>query len=222
MFNISLSDLPPFGKLFVALFTTLSVLACFWAMTVFYLDKGLIMHEEPVEYNEDYQQTDQEELQQDVEEILADSEAVLAPDWDSSFNDEGVALDSEELVEGFEKYESEKAGTKGWYEEDSEGHLADNVATAHTHINGQTLLFFAMGLVFLFTSVRPKVKKITLSVLAVSILAYAIGLSGESFHWFYGDIFTISGLVMILTLLYMAVVVYIDLLRKQTGAQDVG
>src|SRR3989304_5576519 len=43
--------------------------------------------------------------------------------------------------------------------EDEHGDLRHNLGLAHTHINGQTLLFLAIGLVFLFTSVSPGRKK---------------------------------------------------------------
>lgn len=95
-----------------------------------------------------------------------------------------------------------------------ERRLKHNVKLAHTHINGQTLLFFAMGLVFLFTSAKPKVKKIVFWVFALSIVVHNIGLTGENYHWLYNEMVSISGVLILVSIAYMAVVIYADLLRK--------
>jgi hypothetical protein len=108
------------------------------------------------------------------------------------------------------------------YEEDGGEHLRHNAGLAHTHINGQTLLFFAMGFVFLFTSVSARLKKITLSLLAVSIFVHAIGLTGEGFHWFFYSMLVVSGVVILVFLLYMALMVFIDLSRKSSAETTSG
>jgi hypothetical protein len=226
MFNIRISDLPPYGKLFVGLFTTLMLVVCLWAMVIFYLDKGLISEEGPAEYEDEYGVVDDEGLFQDVEEILADSEAVLAPVWDSDVAGQQVMLDSEEMVEGFVEYEAEEAmeqaESEDWCQENGWDHLRHNVGLAHTHINGQTFLFFALGFVFLFTSVKPRVKKITLGVFSVGVLVHAIGLTGEGFHWFFDGILAVSGVVILASIIYMALVIYMDLGRKQAAPTAAG
>jgi hypothetical protein len=101
---------------------------------------------------------------------------------------------------------------------DSESRLRHNLGLAHTHVNGQTLLFFALGAVFLFTSVKPKTKKIILWLFGISILVHAVGLSGQGFYSFFDDILALSGLVMLLLIAYMALMIYVDLGRKpRTG-----
>jgi len=231
MFNIRLSDLPPYGKLFVGLFTTLMLLVCIWAALLFYLERGLVSDYEPAEYYDEYEEMQQDELEQDLDEILSDSEAVLAPEWDSTPADIEEELNSAELVEGFRRYDSEETAEDladdsqeydEIYEEDGGEHLRHNVGLAHTHINGQTLLFFAMGFVFLFTSAGVRVKKITLSVLAVAIMVHAIGLTGEGFHWFFGAMLSVSGVIILVFLLYMALMIYIDLGRKSSGETTAG
>jgi hypothetical protein len=92
--------------------------------------------------------------------------------------------------------------------------LKHNVKLAHTHINGQTLLFFAMGLVFLFTSVKPKVKKIIFCAFAVSVVVHNIGLTGENYHWIYDEMVAVSGVLILVSIAYMAFVIYADLLRN--------
>lgn len=90
----------------------------------------------------------------------------------------------------------------------------ENVKLAHTHINGQTLLFFAMGLVFLFTSAKPKIKKFVYWVFASSVLVHNIGLTGENYHWVYEELIMISGILILVSIGYMALMIYIDLLKK--------
>ncbi|MGH8016249.1 MAG: hypothetical protein ACREBV_08675 [Candidatus Zixiibacteriota bacterium] len=100
--------------------------------------------------------------------------------------------------------------------------LKHNVKLAHTHINGQTLLFFAMGVVFLFTSVAPKVKKVTLWLFAISVVMHNIGLTGENYHWIFEDLIMVSGILILTSIVYMAFMIYPDLLRKPaTGGQAV-
>jgi len=100
-----------------------------------------------------------------------------------------------------------------------ERRLKRNVKLAHTHINGQTLLFFSMGLVFLFTSVKPKIKKIVFWVFAISIIVHNIGLTGENFHWLYYEMVAVSGVLILVSIAYMAVVIYADLLRKSDDSK---
>ncbi|RME28111.1 MAG: hypothetical protein D6800_04260, partial [Candidatus Zixiibacteriota bacterium] len=95
--------------------------------------------------------------------------------------------------------------------------LSRNLGLAHVHINGQTLLFFALGSVFLFTSVPPQRKKLVYVVFALSIVLHAIGLSGEGFHWFFDDLLALSGIVMLVVMLYMSFFIYVDLGRKPRG-----
>ena len=91
--------------------------------------------------------------------------------------------------------------------------LRKNLGLAHVHINGQTLLFFALGAIFLFTSVPARRKKAVFLTFAGAVLVHAVGLSGEGYHWFFDDILALSGVVMLLTMLYMALQIYVDLGR---------
>ncbi len=95
--------------------------------------------------------------------------------------------------------------------------LRENVGLAHTHINGQTLLYFALGFIFLFTTISEKKKKQILILLTLSILIHAIGLSGEGFHWLFDDILALSGIVMLALFIYMLYCIVIDLGRTPKG-----
>ena len=98
---------------------------------------------------------------------------------------------------------------------DDQPDLRENLGLAHTHINGQTLLFFAMGLVFLFSSATPDLKNTLFSIFAASIVAHVIGLSGEGFHSIFDDILAISGVAIIVVMAFMAMLIYIDLVRPE-------
>ena len=100
-----------------------------------------------------------------------------------------------------------------------ESHLRHNLGLAHTHVNGQTLLFFALGAVFVFTSVKKRTKKIVLWTFGLSILVHAIGLSGEGFHWIFDDLLAISGVIMLVLIAYMCMMIYVDLGRKRETAR---
>ncbi len=97
------------------------------------------------------------------------------------------------------------------FENEEETDFRYNVDLAHTHINGQTLLFFTMGLIFLFTSTPDKVKKNVLWIFGVSVFVHAIGLTGQHYHWFFDDILAISGVVLLVAIAYIALRIYVDL-----------
>lgn len=94
--------------------------------------------------------------------------------------------------------------------------LKHNVALAHTHINGQTLLFFATGLVFLFTSVPAKIKKIVFWVFGLSVIIHNIGLSGHGVNSLYDDMLAVSGVLILVSILYIVLMVFVDLGKHRT------
>lgn len=94
-----------------------------------------------------------------------------------------------------------------------------NVKLAHTHINGQSLLFFAIGLIFLFSSAKPQIKNFLFWIFAISIVIHNIGLTGENYHWIYNEMIAVSGVLILVSIAYMAFVIYADLLRKPADAK---
>lgn len=225
--NIRLSELSPHGKLFVGLFTTLMLFVCLWAMAIFYVEKGLVTVDEYELSSGGYDTLPagdvDDNIALDIEEILADSASELAPDWDSNLMEEQVQYDAAELADSFEKYDAQavpydQSLDMGEYPEPGDAdHIRHNLGLAHTHINGQTLLFFAIGLVFIFTSVKPRAKKTVLLTFAVAVLVHAVGLTGEGFHWFFDDILAISGVIILVSIIYMALMIYVDLARSATA-----
>jgi hypothetical protein len=106
--------------------------------------------------------------------------------------------------------------------DDSDTHeqLEENIGLAHTHINGQTLLMFALGLIFLFTSQPSKRKKWTLSVFGVAIVLHAIGLSGRGFYWLFDDILAASGFTILAVMSYISFTIYADLFKSSPRVED--
>ncbi|MEW5795902.1 MAG: hypothetical protein AB1772_06030 [Candidatus Zixiibacteriota bacterium] len=204
-----LSSFPPIARLFIGLFTTLMLLVCAWAVWIYSVEKG---------------EVDQSLLnppltpEAEIEVISSDSSAVLAPIWDSEHAGLALPLDSGEidtmedlsdLVEGYDG-----VGDDNEYREEPENRFRHNLGLAHVHVNGQTLLFFALGAVFLFTSVKLALKKTVLWSFAIMILAHTIGLTGEGFHWIYDDLLALSGVLLLALVAYMCLMIYVDLARS--------
>lgn len=223
--QFQIRNLPPTGKLFVGVFTALMLAVCVWAVFIYVVHEGLVTSDDPLAYMKEQAV---EARQYDIESILADSNSVLAPIWDSIFAGREARVDSASMVVFFAHADSvlralEKDSVfldEYDYELGSTKHLRRNVGLAHTHINGQTLLFFAIGIVFLFTSAPPKTKKIVYWMFGVAVLVHAIGLSGRWFGSFFDDILAISGVILLLLIAYMALVIFVDLTRKPAPAAD--
>ncbi len=220
----ALSTLPPWAKLFVGLFVSLMLCICFWATWIFYESQGVVNPDRlPAYLKPDTTDVSMKELpksvRSDLAEIMSDSAAVLAPRWDTQQAGLESRLDSAAIVRiarnAIRDSLDEIAG-----DADLEpaiqppGMFRHNLGLAHTHVNGQTLLFFAMGFVFLFSSAKPKVKRILYLVFGVSILCHAIGLTGHLYSWFFDDLLVVSGMAILGSIVYMAMIIYVDLGRK--------
>ncbi|MEW6050696.1 MAG: hypothetical protein AB1644_06495 [Candidatus Zixiibacteriota bacterium] len=208
-----LSNLPPYAKLFVGLFTALMLLVCFYAVWIFYERKGKVTPETPLpEYLQLKSTVPVKQLpsdvRQDINEMLTDSQAVLAPKWDSESAGRERRIDSATAAAIARKAMQPND------EQREHRRFSHNLGLAHTHINGQTLLFFGIGLVFLFSSASPKLKKILYWVFGVSIVAHAIGLTGQGYYRLFDDLLAISGLVLLVVIAYMSFLIFVDLSRR--------
>ncbi len=163
-----ISQLSPTSKLFVALFTTLMLAVCLWAVWIYTAERG---------------EVDESNLP-----------AYLNPESDEA---------------------AEIPNAKPEDESEEEDRLKHNLELAHVHVNGQTLLFFALGAVFLFTSVSRKIKKLALWAFALTIVMHTVGLTGEGYHWVFNDMLAISGVLMLVLIAYMCFMIYVDLGQKR-------
>lgn len=220
-----LNQLSPTGKLFVALFTTLMLGVCLWAVWIYTAERGEIDPDHLPAYLID---ESEEAVESEIEGIAADSESVRAPVWDSQQHGEEDPFDSTEIDSmmvraGYDADDYEPGPEMEAVDDDlmvaDEDHLKHNLGLAHVHINGQTLLFFALGAVFLFTSVSMKLKKIVLWFFAVTIVLHTVGLTGEGYHWVFDDMLAISGVLMLLLIAYMCLRIYVDLGRKRETSE---
>jgi len=227
-----LNNLPGYGKLFVGLFTTLMLVMAGWAAFLVYFEKVIAMDENYNEvyngeaWNGDEAVADDSEIQdaarqEDAELLAEDSEAVLAPIWDSTYAGREVHADSVSNVEHFRDRDKEMAveGETPMDDNDEvelyeEGDFEENVKLAHTHVNGQTLLFFAIGLVFLFTTVSAGLKKTIYWIFGPAVLLHLVGLAGHGYCYFYDIALYLSGTAILICIAVMAVLIYLDLGRK--------
>ncbi len=237
MFNYHLSDLPGYGKLFVAIFTTLMLGVMLWAALIFYVSQGLVdKNHLPAYLSENAApEVDSTDFPQDVEDISSeDSSAVLAPIWDTTMKGQEVNLDTATADEstavrkavGHQAGEDRTIDMTGYDGDTDDGyvegptHFRKNIGLAHTHINGQTLLFFALGVVFLFTSAKAQTKKYVYWTFGIAVVLHNIGLTGRGFYSFFDDMLAISGVALLVIITYMAFVIYIDLAKPSRHATN--
>jgi hypothetical protein len=58
------------------------------------------------------------------------------------------------------------------------------------------------------------VKKIVYWIFGFSVLAHAVGLSGEHYLWLFDDILAASGFAILALIAYMALRIFVDLGKK--------
>lgn len=199
---------------------------CLWAVIIFYVDKGLVDENNLPAYLQQEQVAEEipadiNQIYDDAEVIADDSLAELAPDWDSNFVEDTivdknpVAL-AEKFIQNEESQDEENPADTALVDEsfDRQEKLRHNIGLAHTHINGQTLLYFVIGFLFLFTTAKESIKKTVYWIFGVAVLMHAIGLSGEGFNWYCDAMLQLSGLVLLLVMPYMCFLILIDLFKS--------
>ena len=200
--TLQLRNLPPYGKTFVGIFTTLLLCVCIWAVWIYTARYGKVDAQNLPAY------LSSNDLKADIEELKSDSSAVMAPVWDSMQVGKEQPVDST-TIEAIKRSPAPKFSV-----ETNTTDPDEDLGLAHTHVNGQTLLFFAIGLIFLFSSATPKAKKILYWVFGLSVLAHNLGLSFRSCSELFGDLLAISGVLILLTIAYMAFVIFVDLAKN--------
>ena len=100
---------------------------------------------------------------------------------------------------------------------DGESQLRHNVGLAHTHINGQTLLYFVLGFIFLFTSAKDKIKKYVYIIFGIAIFTHTVGLTGQDFYSFFDDLLALSGVTLLIVIPYMCLLIIVDLFKEPEG-----
>ncbi len=88
-----------------------------------------------------------------------------------------------------------------------------NAGLAHTHINGQTLLYFVLGFLFLFTSTKDKIKKYVYWLFGITVFVHTVGLTGAGFFSIFDDLLALSGVALLVIIPYMCFLIIIDLFK---------
>jgi hypothetical protein len=202
-----LRNLPPYAKTFVGIFTALMLCVSVWAVWIYTARYGKV----DVQNLPAYLGTN--DLKADIEELKSGTSAVMAPVWDTMQAGKEQPIDSA-TIEAIKRQPIPKFGV-----ERNAADQDEDLGLAHTHINGQTLLFFAIGLIFLFSSATPKSKKIVYWIFGLSILGHNLGLSFRSCSGMFGDLLAISGVLILLSIAYMAFVIFTDLAQKPASDQ---
>jgi len=200
-----LSSFPSTAKMFVGLFTTLIVLICIWSLWSASLNS---------ESSDDHNAASDLRPGDEIAAIASDTGTVLAPIWDTNHAGKPAPLDSARI----DSMESVADLTEGYdgvgdneYDGAAESRLNHNIGVAQLQVSGQTFLFFALGGIFLFTSVKPRIKKIVLWLLAVSVVGCTAGLTGLGYHRLFHDVLAASSILMLVITVYMCVMIYMDL-----------
>jgi hypothetical protein len=209
--QFSLRNLPHHAKWFVGIITALMLCVCIWAMWIFYERKGRVTAETVLPAY--LHKADREEavklppdVQKDVAEVQADSESVMAPEWDSNGAGKEKRIDSATLATI--KIKAVNPDDDDWSDEKQFSH---DLGLAHTHINGQTLLFFVIGFFYLFTSATPRNKKMLFIIFGISIFLHAVGLTGQHVNELFNDLLAVSGVAILVIMAYMAFRIFVDL-----------
>lgn len=211
MHSYRLSSLPSYGKWFVGLFALLMLCVCLWAGWLYTVEKGTLA---AIDRLPAVGQNGAADSGNTDSELLPDEEAVLAPEWDTLHAGKEGVIDTQSSRELPSESDIEQTEDKQLM---TLGHLRHNLGLAHTHINGQTLLFFALGLVFLFTSVADRLKTIVYILFGLSVIVHNIGLSGTGFSSLFDDLLAVSGVIILVLIAYMSLMVLAELLKEPKG-----
>ena len=210
-----LSNLPPYAKLFVAIFTALMLCVCFWAIWIYYEREGKISAEEIPAYSQQEEENGGiSQVQEELNVIAEDTLAVYAPVWDTQVAGREQPIDSADIMRMARQAIAEARDEAIDAGEENESGLSHNLGLAHVHVNGQTLLFFAIGLVVLFSSAAAGTKKIVYWTGGITVLAHTIGLTGEGYAEIFEDILALSGVLLLGLFVFMAFRIFMDLAKK--------
>ncbi len=194
--KFNLTMLPSHGKLFVAIFTALMLAVMVWAGGLAAIESGIFGDDE-----DEMQAQAAYDYQADMEAITTDSQAVTAPNWADSGQEEPIT--NEDL--------GKFAGSSG---ETTWDKFVDNLKLGHVHLNGHTALFFALGVIFFFSTASIKRKKLVYWIFGSAILIHAIGLAGTDTCPYAKIFIYIGGPLILLSVFYMSIKIFSDLRKK--------
>lgn len=213
-----LSRLPGYARLFVGLVTVLMLFVCVWAVWIFYESQGKPDPDHlPAYLKQPADIADSSKAEPgDLSVVPHESSAGLVPAQETTICENERPLRTSGPLPATESDSTRLPEDDYGEVSESGGHespFRENLGLAHTHINGQTLLYFVMGFFFLFTSVSPKLKKTLYWVFGIAVLAHAIGLTGRGFHWVYDDLLAVSGFTILAVMGWMGLLIIFELVN---------
>jgi len=203
-----LSKLPRYGKIFIAAFAIMIIGVVLWMFVLGGLESGMVGNgDATVEEIAEEAVTDLGTIEEEeaMEPLIEDSELVTPPDWSDS-GEQKVITEADE--EKFADVGDTAPAISFWEK------FEENMEISMEHFSSEVLLFFAVGMVFLFTGYGGATKRFFYIFLAVLIVLHAFGVAGYGFCWPADIIMYVIGPIILLTLLVIAVMILKDLGRK--------
>ncbi len=193
--DFNLSKLPGYGKLFVALYTLLVILVVIWMTILGAMEAGIIgdmgPYDDEMELAGEYEPYDDNEDEEaaaaeDYDELLIEDSAVTPPQWGDSGEQEDIAMADTEMFAGPEEEEEYEEEYEGYVEDEDITfwlHFNENMRAAIEHLSSQAMLFFGLGIFFLFSGYSKGTKKLFFWILGILIGLHLLGISGQGFCW---------------------------------------
>ncbi|UCD93619.1 MAG: hypothetical protein JSU69_07555 [Candidatus Zixiibacteriota bacterium] len=201
--DFNLTKLPAHGKLFIVLFGILIIMVIIWMALIALMEAGMLG--DFGQYGETMEPYDEYDFQADMETIMTDEDAVTPPDWADSGRQEPI---EPEDIEEFEDFVEEEYALTFWEK------LKENLEWAMEHLATHALLFFAVGLVFIFTTYSPGTKRFFIWVLMLLIVLHVLGMSGSGFCTPANILMWVFGPILLVWLLIMDVMILANLKKK--------
>ena len=201
--DFNLTKLPSYGKLFVGLFGVLIIMVIIWMAVLGSMEAGMLGDDD--EYGEIMEPYEEYDFEADIETIMADEQAVTPPDWADSGHQEPI---EPEDIEEFEDFAEEEYALTFWEK------LEENLEWAMEHLAAQALLFFAVGLVFIFTTYSAGTKRFFIWVLMLLIVLHILGMTGSGFCLPANILLWGIGSLLLVWLLIMDVMILVNLRKK--------
>ena len=198
----SLSKWPSYGKTFVAVFALLIIGIVLWMFILGAMESKMFCSGPT--YDE-YGVVPEKEA---MEPLFEESELVTPPDWTDSGEQKVITKGDADDFRNLDDYGELEPNVSFWNQ------FSANMGWSIEHFASESMLFFAVGFLFLFTGYSTKTKRFLIVWTGVLIVLHAFGTAGFGFCWPSDFLMYGIGPLLLLTLLLMAVMILKDLGRK--------
>lgn len=188
--DVRISGLPPYGKTFVGLFCILVLVVLVWMTMLGFLHAGL---------NGYHYEDCLTDNTLKMEAMLATQKATVDPPW----NDSGEVTENDSPL-----MPRDSGHLSNWHI------FRNNLEWAIGHAGIQTLLFFALGLIFMFTAYSDKAKKRMYWTGFILITVHVIALSGCGFCLPANILVYTSGPLLLIVFAIMTIMILVNLKKK--------